>query len=314
MIFQYFLFTCIELAYDEKMQLNYTRIWFICIVLLALTLSCKPSKKQEKEGTPAPTDTLSTLVKVENAIFPIPSPWQVAHLIKKIQIPYNESYLNNPNRYQQYTTSFKQAVNLGIYGTDLSYLNIYEKTQEAIVYLGVIRKLSEQLGISESFDGKLFERIEKNIENKDSLIRIISTTYANSDLYLKKNERYDIGALIVAGCWVESLYLMTQIAQEHKNREIINRIGEQKHPLDNLVELLTPFYYKSPEYSKLLDNLIDLAYEFDGIIYSYTYREPIVDVQNKMITINSQSRVVMSEYHLRIISSKIEQIRLSLVE
>lgn len=297
------------------MRLSCNRIWFICLVIVvALTISCKPSKKQEKEGVSAPTDTLSTLIKVENAIFPIPSPWQVTNLIKKIQIPYNENYLNNPNRYQQYTTSFKQAVNLGIYGTDLSYLNIYEKTQEAIVYLGVIKKLSEQLGISESFDGKLFERIEKNIENKDSLIRIISTTYANSDLYLKKNERYDIGALIVAGCWVESLYLMTQIAQEHKNREIINRIGEQKHPLDNLVELLTPFYYKSPEYSKLLDSLIDLAYEFDGIIYSYTYREPIVDVHNKIITINSQSRVVMSEYHLRIISSKIEQIRLSLVE
>ncbi len=296
------------------MRINYTRTRFICVVLVALIISCKPSKKQERESAPASIDTLSTLIKVEHAIFPIPSPWQVANLIKKIQIPYNENYLNNPNRYQQYTTSFKQAVNLGIYGTDLSYLNIYEKTQEAIVYLGVIRKLSEQLGISESFDGKLFERIEKNIENKDSLIRIISTTYANSDLYLKKNERYDIGALIVAGCWVESLYLMTQIAQEHKNREIINRIGEQKHPLDNLVELLTPFYYKSPEYSKLLDSLIDLAYEFDGIIYSYTYREPIVDVQNKIITINSQSRVVMSEYHLRIISSKIEQIRLSLVE
>lgn len=298
----------------KKMRINYTRTWFICVVLVALIISCKPSKKQERESAPASIDTLSTLIKVENAIFPIPSPWQVANLIKKIQIPYNENYLNNPNRYQQYTTSFRQAVNLGIYGTDLSYLNIYEKTQEAIVYLGVIRKLSEQLGISESFDGKLFERIEKNIENKDSLIRIISATYANSDLYLKKNERYDIGALIVAGCWVESLYLMTQIAQEHKNREIINRIGEQKHPLDNLVELLTPFYYKSPEYSKLLDSLIDLAYEFDGIIYSYTYREPIVDVQNKIITINSQSRVVMSEYHLRIISSKIEQIRLSLVE
>lgn len=298
----------------KEMRINYTRTRFICVVLVALIISCKPSKKQERESAPASIDTLSTLIKVEHAIFPIPSPWQVANLIKKIQIPYNENYLNNPNRYQQYTTSFKQAVNLGIYGTDLSYLNIYEKTQEAIVYLGVIRKLSEQLGISESFDGKLFERIEKNIENKDSLIRIISTTYANSDLYLKKNERYDIGALIVAGCWVESLYLMTQIAQEHKNREIINRIGEQKHPLDNLVELLTPFYYKSPEYSKLLDSLIDLAYEFDGIIYSYTYREPIVDVQNKIITINSQSRVVMSEYHLRIISSKIEQIRLSLVE
>jgi len=37
----------------------------------------------------------------------------------------------------------------------------------------------------------------------------------------------------------------------------------------------------------------------DGIIYSYTYREPLVDERNKLITIKSQSRVVMSEYHLK---------------
>jgi len=222
--------------------------------------------------------------------------------------------INSTKNYQRYTTSFKQAVNLGIYGTDLSYLNIYDKTQESLQYLGVIKKLSEQLRITESFDEKIFERIENNIENKDSLIKIISDTYASSDLYLKKNERYDISALVVAGCWVESLFIMTKIAQEHNDREIINRIGEQKHPLDNLVELLTPFYYKSTEFANLLDSLIDLAYEFDGIIYSYTYREPIVDEVNRVITIRSQSRVVMSEYHLKIISKKIEQIRSSLTE
>lgn len=284
------------------------------LLISAFLSSCKPTPNQDNETTQPTADTLSTLVKVENAIFPIPSPWQVVNLIQKKNIPYNELYINSTKNYQRYTTSFKQAVNLGIYGTDLSYLNIYDKTQESLQYLGVIKKLSEQLRITESFDERIFERIENNIENKDTLIKIISDTYASSDLYLKKNERYDISALVVAGCWVESLFIMTKIAQEHNDREIINRIGEQKHPLDNLVELLTPFYYKSTEFANLLDSLIDLAYEFDGIIYSYTYREPIVDEANRVITIRSQSRVVMSEYHLKIINKKIEQIRTSLTE
>lgn len=296
------------------MHLKRSSLPITLVIAVSIFASCKSSPKQENATPKAEADTLSTLVKVENAIFPIPSPWQVVGLIQKNSIPFNETYINSPNNYQRYTTSFKQAVNLGIYGTDLSYLNIYDKTQESLQYLGVIKKLSEQLRIVESFDEKLFERIENNIESKDSLIKIISDTYANSDLYLKKNERYDISALVVAGCWVESLFIMTKIAQECNNREIINRIGEQKHPLDNLVELLTPFYYKSSEFANLLDSLIDLAYEFDGIIYSYTYREPIVDEPNKLITIKSQSRVVMSEYHLKIISKKIEQIRSSLIE
>ncbi|MEW5844801.1 MAG: hypothetical protein AB1777_00890 [Bacteroidota bacterium] len=298
----------------EKMNLKLPKLIFAIAALGIIAASCKSSPKKDSETSESATDTLSTLVKVENAIFPIPSPWQVVNLIQKNNIPFNEACINSSKNYQRYTTSFKQAINLGVYGTDLSYLNIYDKTQESLQYLGVIKKLSEQLRITESFDEKIFERIENNIENKDSLIKIISETYANSDLYLKKNERYDISALIVAGCWVESLYIMTQIAQEHNNREIINRIGEQKHPLDNLVELLTPFYYKSTEFANLLDSLIDLAYEFDGIIYSYSYREPLVDEKNKIITIRSQSRVVMSEYHLKIISKKIEQIRSSLTE
>jgi len=296
------------------MNLRSPKSRLVLLLISAFLASCKLTTKQDNETTQLAADTLSTLVKVENAIFPIPSPWQVASLIQKNNIPFNELCINSTKNYQRYTTSFKQAVNLGIYGTDLSYLNIHDKTQESLQYLGVIKKLSEQLRITESFNEKIFERIENNIENKDSLIKIISDTYASSDLYLKKNERYDISALVVAGCWVEGLFIMTKIVQEHNDRKIINRIGEQKHPLDNLVELLTPFYYKSTEFANLLDRLIDLAYEFDGIIYSYTYREPIVDEANRVITIRSQSRVVMSEYHLKIINKKIEQIRSSLTE
>ncbi len=297
-----------------KMVLKHFGIALLTVAIGIAITSCKSSPRNEDNPSQPAADTLSTLVKFDNAIFPTPSPWQVIKLIQKNNIPFSESYINNASNYQQYTTSFKQAVNLGIYGIDLSYLNIYDKTQESLQYLGIIKKLSDQLRITESFDEQIFERIENNIENKDSLVKIISDTYANSDLYLKKNERYDISALVVTGCWVESLYIMTKIAQESNNREIINRIGEQKHPLDNLIELLTPFYYKSTEFANLLDGLIDLAYEFDGIIYSYTYREPLVDERNKLITIKSQSRVIMSEYHLKIISKKIEQIRSLLTE
>ncbi len=297
-----------------KMVLKHFGIALLTVAIGIAITSCKSSPRNEDNPSQPAADTLSTLVKFDNAIFPTPSPWQVIKLIQKNNIPFSESYINNASNYQQYTTSFKQAVNLGIYGIDLSYLNIYDKTQESLQYLGIIKKLSDQLRITESFDEQIFERIENNIENKDSLVKIISDTYANSDLYLKKNERYDISALVVTGCWVESLYIMSKIAQESTNREIINRIGEQKHPLDNLIELLTPFYYKSTEFANLLDGLIDLAYEFDGIIYSYTYREPLVDERNKLITIKSQSRVVMSEYHLKIISKKIEQIRSLLTE
>ncbi len=95
------------------------------------------------------------------------------------------------------------------------------------------------------------------------------------------------------------MYFLTQIALGNSNRDIINRFGEQKHPLDNLIELLTPYYYKSSDFSELIDELINVAYEYDGIIYSYNYKEPIIDAANRQITINSTTQVVVSEYHIR---------------
>ncbi len=283
---------------------------------LILLIGCKGSENKDTAPLVAEDsiDTLSTLIKFDNSVFPLPSPWQVASLIKKVNIPYNDNFVNKPDKYQNYTTSFKQALNLGIYGTDISYLNIYEKIQESISYLGTIRKLSEELGVTQAFDPKVFEAVERNINNRDSLTRIIARAYANSDTYLKTNDRNDIGSLIIAGGWIESMYILTQIVQTNNHREIINRIGEQKHPLDNLIELLTPFYYKSSEYSSLIDDLIDIAYEFDGVIYSYTYREPKIDPEHNLIIINSQSRVIMSEYHIQIISKKIGALRNKIVE
>jgi len=298
------------------------RSWVIILnIFLVVTLSFLSScRQQEKEKSISvrdqfKPDTLSMLIKYESSLFPLPSPYQAAYLIKKHGIPFNEKLLNPTENSKKYTTAFKKALNLGIYGTNLSYLNIYDRTPQSISYLAVVKKLSEELNLTPAFNADFFTGIEKNINSQDSLLVQMSRTYRKADSYLRENDRTEVGALILAGGWIESLYTLTQlVGSTTNNRQIINRIGEQKHPLDNLIEVLTPYYYKSGEFSELIDMLIDLAYEFDGIIYSYSYKEPKVDVEKKTIIINSQSRVVISEYHLDIITKKIEDIRNFIVE
>jgi hypothetical protein len=295
-------------------------VFFILILLLPFAFvnhSC--SGRQDKKSSttihqPYKPDTLSFLIKFESSLFPLPSPYQVAYLIKDLGIPYNDNVLNRPENLKKYTTSYKQALNLGIYGTDLSYINIYERTPQSISYLNIIKKLTQELGLTSAFSPHFFEGVERNINSKDSLLVMLSRTYRVADTYLKESDRTEIGSMVLAGGWIESVYILSQLAKETSNRELINRLGEQKHPLDNLIEVLTPLYYKSDEYAKLIDMFIDLAYEFDGIIYSYSYKEPKIDVDNKIIYINSESRVIISEYHLDIISKKIEDIRNFMIE
>lgn len=295
---------------DQRRSLTF----FLLILLLPLVvfnISCsgrRDSKPQPIRLTYKP-DTVSFLIKFESSLFPLPSPYQITHLVKNNGIPFNETIANKPENVKRYTTSFKQALNLGVYGTDLSYLNIYDRTPQSIAYLGVVKRLTEELGLLSVFDENFFSGIERNINSRDSLLVQLSRSYRRADSYLRESDRTELGALILAGGWTESIYILSRLAKSTSSRDLINRLGEQKHPLDNLIEVLTPLYYKSPEYAELIDKFIDLAYEFDGIIYSYSYKEPKIDVDNKIIYINSQSRVIISEYHLDIISQKIEDIR-----
>jgi hypothetical protein len=221
--------------------------------------------------------------------------------------------LNPVNNVSNYTTNFKQAINLGIYGTDLGYLNVYDQIPDVISYFTVIKKLSQELGIDDALQVDIIEKIENNIDNEDSLLFYLTGTYRQFDSYLKKNKRRDIGVLIITGGWIESLYILSHSAVDSKNRVLINRLGEQKHPLDNLIEILSPYYYQSKEFSELIDSLVDLAYEFDGIIYSFTYEEPEISPGKKHTLIKSKSNVIISEYHLKTIANKISSIRNSII-
>ena len=294
----------------EKLTSN--KLIFILFLAGIITGSCKSTSdnRQSEERIPIrEIDTTTVLLKFNNTLFTLPSPYQATYSIKNSDIEYNKSLLNPPENVANYTTNFKQALNIGIYGTDLGYLNVYDQIPDVISYFTVIKKLSQELGIHNALQVEIIDKIESNIDNKDTLMHYLTGTFRQFDSYLKANNRKEIGVLIVGGGWLESLYILSHSAVESKNRQIINRLGEQKHPLDNLIEILSPYYYKSKEFSTLVDDLVDLAYEFDGIIYSYTYEDSKVKPETKHTFVNSTTNVIISEYHLKTIANKISSIR-----
>jgi len=291
---------------------NYYKIQLFLIIIFTLLLfGCnkKSTKISNNEPIDEKTDSSTLLVKVNNLVFSIPSPQQAYLFIRKNGIKFNKELINDINNISKYTTSTKKALNIGILGSDLAYLNVFEQIPEAVQYFTSIKKLAIELGIFDSFDQKLIDKIENNLSNKDTLMICISKIYENINAYLKNNQRNGTGMLIIAGGWIESLYILTQATISTGNYEIRNKVGEQKYPLDNLIELLSPYYYYSEDFTQLIDKLIDLAYDFDGVIYNYDYEQPVIDTIKKTTIIRSESKVIISEYHLNVISEKISQIR-----
>ena len=252
------------------------------------------------------------LVEIDGKVFSIPSPIQTAFLIKNSGSNYSKDMLNEPSKVTHYSTNFKKAINLGIYGADLGYVTLFDQTQDAISFLTAIKSVADDLGVSSTFNVTLVERFEKNIGNQDSLLALVSDAYKDSDRYLKNNEQNDIGGLILAGGWIESLYFATSSNEMNTNEKIIKRIAEQKTTLNNLIKLLTPYYSKT-EFAPLIDQLMELNEIYQNIETTYTYIKPTVDAANKTTTINSTTTTNISDDQVKAITEKIIQIRIALI-
>ncbi len=253
--------------------------------------------------------SLGLIYQFDNTLFSVPSPYETSSLLKELNISYNPGLINPLQNMPKYIGNFKKALNLGIYGTDLAYLNLNKQLPEATKYFTAVKLMAEDLSLSGVFDNHLIRSLEDNLENEDSLLIILSKAYQKADKYMKDNDRYNTGALIITGGWIESLYFLSQIYEETQNENLLRRLGDQKYPLENLIKCLTPYYNESEMYTDLLESLIDLSYVYDAIDVEYTYVEPITNAEKKTTTINSKSELKVTQENVQEINKKINIIR-----
>lgn len=237
----------------------------LCIPVLGMLFlgSCGGgSAPQEELNTTNDTLANERAEHTLNIFHNIPSPMEMADLLKKAGADYDGGILNNVERVDDYTSSSQQALNLGIYGADLSYASVYNNTQESILYTTCVQKLAKKLDVSNAFSQEVVDRLETNRNNRDSLLAIISETYWDVDGYLKENERDHLSALMATGGWVEGLYIATQVANKHNTPELRQRIAEQRFPLDDLVKLLELYREGNDAISEVYNDLNGLKAEF----------------------------------------------------
>lgn len=212
--------------------------FFLLIIVINLW-SCDGTQTPNSKVEPYPNDTAESpaIIKIDNKLFALPSPVQIADALKNAQVPYDGTLLNSVENYSNYNTNFKKAVNLGVYGTNMGYINIYEQLQDAGSYFIVIKTLIEDLDVDVILKDKTLKKIEKNLNNKDSIMLMIWDMYKDIDSYLFESERSEVSAMIIAGAWIESQYILTQTIKKNKDEKLYQKLCEQKYPLNNLIDL-----------------------------------------------------------------------------
>ncbi|HMC97965.1 MAG TPA: hypothetical protein VKG92_09935 [Flavobacteriales bacterium] len=216
--------------------------WPVMLAVAALLAACGGDQPQQdtlnvNDGLDSATQS-DRMKKTKNIFYNIPSPMETAALLKKAGAGYNTKILNDVKNVDKYTAASQQALNLGVYGADLSYASVFNHTQESMFYTSCARKLADRLGVISAFNDSTLELMQTKMNDRDALLDIISETYWNVDAYLKENGRDNISALMIAGGWVEGLYIATQVATTNDTPELRQRIAEQKLSLGDLISLV----------------------------------------------------------------------------
>jgi len=291
------------------------KICSIALILSTGIVACGDTKtgKEGDEMTTIKKEELSTDLVLNGKIFSIPSPFQTATLIKNSGAPYNSALLNPVGNKDNYSTNFHKALNLGIYGADMGYMTMYEKTDDAPALIAALQKMADDLGMGGAFSREMIDRFTNNLENQDSLMVLVADAYTEGDRFLKNNDKNDVAGLILAGGWIEALYFSTTVAMEKRTTEIVDRIGQQKATLDNLIQLLEE-YGNDESYSNLANELKDLYSEFENVEFNYVFNEPEVVADKNLTVIKSKTTVTLTDENLKAISEKIKNIRQQIVE
>ncbi len=239
-----------------------------CVVILFTIFSCG-SSNNDKDSAVA-SDSLTTITaekdtSAQKVFAAIPTPLETADLLKKSGAKYNLNYLNSVDNVSKYSTAKSKALNLGVYGADLSFISMFDQTQESLLYLSCTNKLATGLGITNAFNDATSERIEANMGNKDSLLAIISESYNNAQSYLASNGQKGVSALMVAGGWIEGLSIALQVASATNNQAIMNKIADQKTPLNNMIALLEINKADYPGINEYLPNIKELQKIYESI-------------------------------------------------
>ncbi|MCK5170236.1 MAG: hypothetical protein KAQ75_10180, partial [Bacteroidales bacterium] len=197
----------------------------------------------------------------------------------------------------------------------LGYQNMYNKTGGVIDYISAIRTLAEGIRVGQFFDFTTLKRLATNNQNLDSLMYISVQNFNQMDRYLRENNRSSLSSLIVAGVWIESMYLLGEVIKEAPNAELSEKIGEQKIILSNLM-LLLKNYERDPTFKDLIDDLAEIQEIYRDVTITSEKGEPEAIEQDGMLIIiqNDKQYIEISNETLFQIIDKTVEVRNKIIQ
>lgn len=234
--------------------------------------SCKSCKSDtQKKAKNVVIEQKENLEKeIQKNVYPLPTSAEVIATLTEMEVGYNLGISNPPEMAKKYFTSTKRAINLGVYGADLSYSTLYNMDQQVMDYLDAIRILVTDLNMSRIYDRPLYDSIKKYFDNKDKLVSILTKAFDDTYAYMSDNDQQSLALLVVGGAWVEGMYLTCNVNEAAFNhRDFASVLLNQKKSFELYLDITQP-YLEDAQIGDFLRDLNPIKNVYAGIGTSLT--------------------------------------------
>ncbi|MBT4776106.1 MAG: hypothetical protein HOH13_08065 [Crocinitomicaceae bacterium] len=299
---------------------------FICVVSLAssvLLSSCGENEAPiQDEEIPAVAD-VSEVDEVNNEeeqsfdpnlSYEVPTPSDLFLALQSLGSEGKFDFLNNPSKVSNYGDKKSKALNFGVYFADLSYASSFNYGPELVKYIKVVDDLSDELNIKSALDKALTDRLQEHISagTVDSIVSISSDTYYQAYDYLDQNKRGGTLRLIVAGGWIEGLYLLTNMVESYDAESpIVEEIASQQLTVESVMGFLNDFADEDADVEEIMGELSDIEQLFMNFEYAEGTTESSVNDAG-LTVLEGGDRPIISEQQFNELKSLVAELRNSI--
>ncbi|WP_420576649.1 hypothetical protein [Ekhidna sp.] len=299
------------------MKLNQLKLSSLVLTAAVLMSSCGGGgSKEESSDASSEFDAAKEQVAadVSKVLKDLPPPSEVPYLLMNAGAEFDPNIINSIDNMESYQSSeSKAALNLGVYATDIGYLASYEKAEMALDYMGECQKLAAPVGVAEAIDYGMISRFESNMENRDSLASIINEVMEKSGERLSELEELNSAALLLAGSWIEGVYISTSIVNNYPEdlpeesrtlilEPLVKIVMDQKTSLNDLLQVMNDV--------PGTDEITSMKAELEKV--KAIYDGELAEVETQIA--NNTGDFVLQPSTLDNLSAEVSRIRASIVE
>ncbi len=251
--------------------------------------------------------------KSRTILYTLPTPIEMASLVQETGTRFDDQILSQLSQSDKYTTNIKMALNLGVYTADMSFAGMFNQSQKMVDYLNTINGLTKKLGIVNILDEGTIARLENSEMTRKEALNVISEVYMNANQNLKDNNRRNIATIVMAGGWVEGLYIALNMVNPDKlNKDLVGRIVAQKLAMATMLNIIET---QDPENSDadlkyIKEKMEEINEVFSSVEVEMTGRvSAITDPETHTTSIKANTKGELDKETLLALRAKVSEVR-----